>query len=239
MSHWELLFIALVAVVSFAVSSSAGLGGSLVLVPALAAVLGTKEGVAFAALLLAGNNVAKAVAYRDDLPFRRALIVIGPTVAGAWIGASLLIVAPERLVTVAVIVSIAATLALEVATGSSHRPVGVPLLAGGAGLTSGFSGTSGPLKGVAVRGLGLAPSATVGAATLASLAGDVTKSLTFASDGYLGERQLAVAVGMIPLMVVGTALGRRFNRRLGSDGYTTWFWIVMGGYSLRLAGVFG
>jgi uncharacterized membrane protein YfcA len=46
-------------VLAFVVSASAGLGGSLVLVPAYALVLGTKEGVALAALMLAGNNVAK------------------------------------------------------------------------------------------------------------------------------------------------------------------------------------
>ena len=39
---------------SFFVSASAGMGGSLVLVPVLALSLGTKEGIALAALLLAG-----------------------------------------------------------------------------------------------------------------------------------------------------------------------------------------
>jgi len=43
---------------SFTLSASAGLGGSLILVPALALVLGTKEGVALAALLLAGNTTS-------------------------------------------------------------------------------------------------------------------------------------------------------------------------------------
>ena len=239
MSEWEVLFVCLAALISFVVSSSAGLGGSLVLVPALAAVLGTKEGVVLAALLLAGNNVAKAVAYRRTLPFRRAALVIGPTIVGAYVGASLLVAAPEQVVMVAVIASIAVTLAAEFVTGTPERPVGVPLLASGAGLTSGFSGTSGPLKGVAVRGLGLDPRATVGAAALASLAGDVTKSATFASEGYVGVAQLGIAAAMIPLMIVGTGLGRRLNGRLGAHGYATWFWIVMGGYSLRLAGVLG
>ena len=61
---------------SFAVSASAGLGGSLILVPTLALVLGTKEGVAMAALLLAGNNVVKVIAYRRSLPFRSAAVVV-------------------------------------------------------------------------------------------------------------------------------------------------------------------
>ena len=42
---------------SFALSASAGLGGSLILVPALVLILGAREGMALAALLLAGNNV--------------------------------------------------------------------------------------------------------------------------------------------------------------------------------------
>ena len=55
-----MMVLTLIAVaVSFTVSASAGLGGSLVLVPILALVLGTKEGVALAALLLAANNVVK------------------------------------------------------------------------------------------------------------------------------------------------------------------------------------
>ena len=61
--------LALVAILaSFTLSASAGLGGSLILVPTLALILGTKQGVALAALLLACNNVVKVVAYRGPIP---------------------------------------------------------------------------------------------------------------------------------------------------------------------------
>jgi uncharacterized membrane protein YfcA len=46
--------------VSFTISASAGLGGSLVLVPTLVLFIGPKEGVALAALLLASNNVMRS-----------------------------------------------------------------------------------------------------------------------------------------------------------------------------------
>lgn len=62
------------------VSSIAGYGGSLILVPALGAVLGVKEGVALAALLLGWNNVFKVIAYRHTLALRRGwplLVVTG------------------------------------------------------------------------------------------------------------------------------------------------------------------
>ena len=91
--------------VSFGVSASAGLGGSLVLVPTLALVLGAKEGIALAALLPAGNNVVKIVAYRDSLPFRKAAWIVAGIGAGAIFGAGLLVAVPEDVVALAVIAS--------------------------------------------------------------------------------------------------------------------------------------
>lgn len=239
MTGLELVVVLVASLVAFAVSASAGLGGSLVLVPALVFVLGAKEGIALAALLLAANNVAKVVAYRRTLPWRGAAPLIAATVVGAWAGAALMTAAPESWVTAAVVVSIVATLVHELRTGSSRRPVGSPALAVGSGLTSGFSGTSGPLKGVAVRALGVDRRHTVGAATLLSLAGDVTKAATFASAGLLAGTELLVAVTVAPLMVAGTAIGYDVNNRLGARGFATWFWLVMGGYLLRLAGLWG
>ena len=233
----ELILLIVAALGAFAISASAGLGGSLLLVPSLMVVLGPKEGIVMAALLLSANNVAKFVAYRKTLPFRKALVVVVPTIIGAYLGATLLARAPESWVVTAVLASLAASLAYEAFSGTSQRQVGTPLLAGAAGITSGFSGTSGPLKGVAVKGLGLDRRLTVGAATLASLAGDVTKTLTFAGEGLLGSRQLFMAAALVPLMIGGTMLGYQFNGRLGDSGYTKWFWIIIGGYTLRLLGV--
>jgi uncharacterized membrane protein YfcA len=65
------LVIALIAVFGgFLLSASAGLGGSLIVVPALVLIVGPKEGISLAALLLATNNLVKVVAYRKHLPFR-------------------------------------------------------------------------------------------------------------------------------------------------------------------------
>jgi len=218
---------------SFAVSASAGLGGSLVLVPTLVAVVGTKEGVALAALLLAANNVVKVIAYRDRLPFRAALPIIVLVAIGAFIGSVLLVAAPESVVAAAVIVMLGASFLLERSRWSS-KPA-APALALASGGTSGFSGTSGPLKGMALRSLELDRRHLVGAASLASLVGDATKSAVFTEAGLLGPTAVKVAVASIPLMIAGTLLGRSVNQRLGEQGYATLFWLVMAGYVARLA----
>jgi len=221
-------------VVSFTVSASAGLGGSLVLVPALALVLGTKEGVALAALLLAANNVVKVIAYRAVLPFRAALPLVACTVVGAVLGASLLVAAPVWLVNAAVITMFVGSLVVERLRLRQPGRIGPPGLALASGATSGFSGTSGPLKGVAVKRLGIDRRHTVGAASLMSLAGDVAKTSVFAEASLLGSQEVLVGLAAVPLMIAATFAGRALNGRLSERHYDVLFWSVMGGYTLRL-----
>ena len=235
MEPWMVAFTLVAVTVSFLVSASAGLGGSLILVPSLALVLGTKEGVALAALLLAANNVVKVIAYRKTLPFRKSIVVIILVSVGAWVGARLLVSAPVDLVTVAVILSFGFALVAERLQLKRVRRVEGPVLAFASGATSGFSGTSGPLKGMALRQLDLDRAYFVGAASLVSLAGDATKAAVFTEAGLLTGDSLSVTILAIPLMLIATFAGRRVNFSLSERGYSYLFWAVMAGYTLRLA----
>ncbi len=230
-----LIAVVLVAVFcSFVVSSSVGLGGSLLMVPTLALALGAKEGVALAALLLATNNVFKLIGYRATIPWRKSVMIFGATILGAAIGARLLLLAPSSVVAVAVLATFALTLILEQGNYVPARRAAGPALAVMAGATSGFSGTSGPLKGVAIRNLGFDRLHFVGAASFVSFGGDATKVLVFAKGGLLDGMAFAITAFALPLMFFGTVLGRRVNRRVGEKSFAVMFWLVMVGYSLRL-----
>jgi uncharacterized membrane protein YfcA len=218
-------------------SASAGLGGSLVLVPLLALTLGTKEGVALAALLLAANNLVKLFAYRRSIPWRKSVVVLLLVVLGSAIGAWLLVLAPESWVSAAVVVSIIGALFAERLRLPAVQRVGMPVLALASGATSGFSGTSGPLKGVALRLLRLDRGHLVGAASVVSLAGDATKAGIYAEAGLLSTQSLVLLATLFPVMIGSTFLGRYLNAKVGEKGYSVLFWVVMGGYSLRLLGV--
>ncbi len=234
----DLLLIAVLTavVIAFTVSASAGFGGSLILVPALALVLGTKSGTALAALLLAANNVVKVWAYRTTIPWRRAALITVLIALGAALGALLFIAAPERLVTVAVLVSFVLAFVVERFDLSSlRRRFGAPLLALFSGATSGFSGTSGPLKGLAVRSLDLDRRHLVGALSLASLVGDATKTAIWTAAVLIPADAYLLALAAVPLMFAATLVGRRLNSRLGERGFTALFWLVMTGYTVRLA----
>jgi uncharacterized membrane protein YfcA len=228
------IFLVAAAAAAFVVSASAGLGGSLILVPTLSLALGAKEGIALAALLLAVNNLPKLWVYWSHVPWRAAAGVIVLTVVGAYLGAWVLVHTPERAVAFAVIGAIVLSLAFE-RVGSKRVLAGsAPLLAFGAGATSGFSGTSGPLKGIALRNLSLDRFHLVGAASAVSLAGDVAKTSVYAEASLLDAGSFVVAGVLIPVMILSTLAGKRINRGLGERGYAVLFWGVMVGYSARL-----
>ncbi|MBW3589177.1 MAG: sulfite exporter TauE/SafE family protein [Actinobacteria bacterium] len=225
-------FVAVVCLVSFTVSASAGLGGSLILVPALGLALGPRAGVATAALLLAMNNVAKLIAYRKTVSFRATAVVLPLTMIGAAVGAKLLVEAPETAVAFAVIVSLVSALVFEFVTTPRFRQGFGPLLALGSGALSGFSGTSGPLKGAALRTLNLDRLHFVGAAALVSFVNDAVKSAVYWRSSLVQFEWIAMA---LPLMALGTYLGRHFNFRIGERAFAFLFWAVMAGYVVRLA----
>ncbi len=235
MEPLEIVLVLLAAGAAFTVSASAGLGGSLILVPALALVLGTKEGIALAALLLALNNIIKVFAYRGTIPLAKSMVVVALTMVGAALGATLLVAASETAVSVAVVGSIGLSLLGErQAPRSPARPAAAAPLAFASGATSGFSGTSGPLKGIALRNLQLDRFHMAGAASAVSLAGDATKTAVFAEAQLLGAEALTTALACAPLMLIATFTGRTLNRSVGERGYAILFWTVMFGYSARL-----
>lgn len=219
---------------AFTVSASAGLGGSLLMVPTLALFLGSKEGVALAALLLASNNVLKIIAYRRTLPFRKASGIIVLIVLGAAVGSTLLVNAPEWAVTIGIVVMFVVSVVAERMQLSNLRTGLAPFLAFVSGASSGFSGTSGPLKGVAIRNLDLDRRHFVGAASLASFAGDATKAAIFADAELLGRTSIYIALAALPLMALGTWTGSTINRRAGERTFAVLFWTVMAGYTVRL-----
>ncbi len=228
------LVVLAVVYVSFVISASAGLGGSLLMVPTLALFLGSKQGVALAALLLAGNNVMKIIAYRRTLPFRAAALIAVLVVIGAAVGSILLVNAPEFVVTIAVVAMFVGSVVAERLEIHRMRTGFAPVLAFVSGASSGFSGTSGPLKGVAIRNLDLDRRHFVGAASLVSFAGDATKTAIFADADLLGRSSLLVALAAAPLMAIGTWTGSTINGRVGERTFAMLFWTVMAGYTVRL-----
>ncbi|MDO6824389.1 sulfite exporter TauE/SafE family protein [Marinobacter sp. 1_MG-2023] len=229
-----IVILTLVIPASFLLSAAAGLGGSLVLVPGLMLAIGTREGIAVAALLLACNNIAKVIVYRNTLPWASSALIVVAVMVGSALGAILMLQMPEVWVRYAVATMLLLTLAGDFFVQGPVRKAWAVFLAFLSGSTSGFSGTSGPLKGVALRSLQLERFYFVGAASLVSMVGDMTKALVFSQSGLISTSHLLLAGALVPVMAGCTLLGRKINRDIGEKWYSILFWTVMGGYLTRL-----
>jgi uncharacterized protein len=230
-----LIGVFITAAAAFILSACVGLGGSLILVPVLGLMYGPKTGIALAAIMLAANNVAKVVVYRRTLPIRPIAGVICLTVAGAYGGALLMTAAAGTTVGTATIAILALTFVTERTQGRRLLRLSAPVLAFLAGLTSGFAGTSGPLKGLALRGLTGDRLQLAGAASVVSLVGDVAKTAVYLRSGVLDASVWPIAGAVVLLVPFTATLGRHLNVQLGESRYGYFFWLVMLGYALRLA----
>ena len=229
--------------ISFVVSATVGLGGSLIAVPAMIACFGVKSGVALAALLLASNNLFKIIAYRRTIPWKGAFALSLLTMFGTFFGAHLLLLMPNKWIIVLVLLSLLWSLASEIRSQASNvgqpsKSVKKPWLSGiwafVAGLTSGVSGTSGPLKGLAIRQFTSDRQHYAGAASLISFVGDVTKASVFGQAALLGAQEFNLLLLVFPLMPFCAFYGRWLNGKMGEHWFTYAFWAVIVGYSLRL-----
>jgi uncharacterized protein len=223
------------AALAFTLSACVGMGGSLILVPAMSLIWGTKTGVALAGLLLAGNNIAKVIAYRRTLPFWPIAGVLVATSMGALLGAALLVAAPAAYVSAAVVVVIGLSFLTEQKAAATVKRSSGPVVAFLAGLTSGFAGTSGPLKGVALRGLTSDRMNLAGAASAVSLVGDLTKASVYVSASMIDATAWSIAGWAFLLTPMTAMLGFRLNQAIGEHAYKLAFWTVMFGYTARLA----
>ncbi len=224
----------LCVVLAFTLSASAGLGGSLILVPAMALMFGPKEGIAIAALLLACNNVGKVIIYSRTIPIKAAFGVIVVTALGTIIGAKLMINAPVTLVNCVVIFCMLATFWNEGKAGQVVRRTTALVLAFIAGCISGFSGTSGPLKGLALRNFNFPRYYFVGAASAVSLVGDISKVAVFVQADLLTDSSWSIVQWAIPLIPLAVLTGRKINQSIGERAFKGLFWTVMLGYAGRL-----
>lgn len=195
---------------------------------------GAKHGVAIAALLLACNNVGKVIVYRHHVPLRAALPVLAATILGASFGAAVLLTVSASAVQIGVIVGITIAFAFERLTLPTVQKPLAAVFALGSGASSGFAGTSGPLKGVALRSLGLDRQRFVGAASVVSLGGDAAKTMIFLTALRFDTSATVTIAFAILLIPVATLLGRHINHAIGEKAYAGLFWAVMTGYVLRL-----
>ena len=230
----EIIITGLLIFIAFLVSASCGLGGSLILIPGLSWILGIKEGIVVSAVLLGSNNLVKLFFYRKDIRLRPSLRLLVCMVAGAIGGALLMMQADPKLLSLFLLFHILLSFFIQVKSSETSRKTAGSVFSFLSGFCSGLAGTSGPLKGLAVKTYMGNKAEIVATASLLSFATDSTKAIIYLNNFSSDILQVQWLVYSILVMPVATGLGRFLNRNMSVKAYEALFYFVMSGYVLRL-----
>jgi uncharacterized membrane protein YfcA len=211
------LLLAGAAFAASTLAAVAGFGGAAVLLPALVAAFGVREAIPIltvAQLIGNGSRVwlnRRAVAVPVVGWF--ALGAVPLALAGGLLFATAPLAALERLVGAVLLL----TVAWRHVPGA---PVWHPSLRAFAGIGAVFSllsalvGSVGPLMAPAFLAYGLVKGAYIGTEACATVVMHVTKLAAYQGTAVLTARAVAIGVALGPIMIAGSAVGKRILDRV-------------------------
>jgi uncharacterized protein len=220
---------------SFLISASAGMGGSLLLIPTLSYFIGVRDGIIISSVLLALNNCFKIIVFFKYIQLRKIIFLMCFMLAGAIPGSMLMLKIDENILAVILFINIIFAFIIEKNAVSGVRKKISWMYSWLSGFCSGISGTSGPLKGMAIKCLELNKLQIVAAASVLSFATDSTRAVIYLSNyNPLAGTGFNVLLGSICMMPVATVLGKRINHKISDVAYDVLFFSVLSGYAVRL-----
>lgn len=220
---------------SFLISASAGMGGSLLLIPTLSYFIGVRDGIIISSILLGLNNCVKIIVFRKYIRIKNIVYLLLFMLIGAIAGSLLMMKIEEDILAVILFINIIFAFIIEKNAATDVRKKISWMYSGLSGFCSGISGTSGPLKGMAIKCLDLDKLQIVAAASVLSFATDSTKAIIYLSSyNPLVGNSFNLLLVSICMMPVATVLGKRINHKISNVAYDVLFFSILSGYAVRL-----
>ena len=234
-SYGFLIFAVAVSYVGFLLSSTAGIGGALILTPVLMMRLPAAQAIGIAATVLVANNAFKTVAFRQAIDKKVALLAATTALPLALGGALLTSRVDERVLKLAIAGLVIASLSVELWL---RRPIPVskkalPVLTGTVGFVSGLCSMAGPIAAITFKGYGLSGETFVGTVAVFALGMQLVKLPAYIATGVLtaGDGPLVAVFAVSAL--AGVLTGRKVVRRLDPRGFR----LVLNGFLVVIASV--
>ena len=207
----------LVGVGAGVITTISGFGGGLLLVLALAVVIGAKQALAVSALALLVGNAHRLWLYRRDLAWPVARPLMVGIVPGSLVGALFMVGVPALVVQVLMVGVVGLALARaywrvtwvlppQAMTASGFVVGGLTATAGGAGL----------LAGPLLLAAGLSGTAYLATMALAAVGMHCFRLIGYAAGGLYDRGMLVQAAALAVALVAGNLLGDVVRRRLGA-----------------------
>jgi uncharacterized membrane protein YfcA len=213
----ELLLVAAAAFIAATLAAVAGFGGAAVLLPVLVASFGVRDAIPILTVAQLIGNGSRVWFNRRELQ----LPVVGWFALGAvpfaFAGGLLFASAPLSPLTRLLGLFLLLTVAWRhLRPGPPRRPPlrSFALIGAVFSFLSALLGSVGPLMAPFFLAYGLVKGAYIGTEALSTVVMHVTKLVAYGQASILTLRSLAIGVALGPLMVVGSALGKRIVDRL-------------------------
>lgn len=199
-----------------------GFGSSMLVMPLAGWFLPFDQALGLTALFHVFSNAAKIILFRDGVS-RWMLLWLGvPAVIGVIVGARLTVFLDERLLSIVLgglLVIMGALLLIR--SEWKLRPVKSNAVLGGAisGIIAGLAGTGGAVRGVTLAAFGLTKNAFVSTSAWIDMGVDLSRSVVYASQGFMTAGVLAYLPAMAIVSFGGSYLGKLALARIEQDTF--------------------
>ena len=224
----DLVLVVVASFLAATLAAVAGFGGAAVLLPVLVAAFGVRDAIPILTVAQLIGNGSRVWFNRRELD----LHVVGWFAVGAvpfaFVGGLLFAAAPLSPLTRLLGAFLLLTVAWRhLRPGPPRRPPlrSFTLIGAIFSFLSALLGSVGPLMAPFFLAYGLVKGAYIGTEALSTVVMHVTKLVAYGQASVLTPRSLAIGVALGPLMILGSALGKRIVDRLPEHVFV---WIIEG-----------
>lgn len=216
MPELDLLFLVLLFFAEV-LGTIGGFGSSMLVMPLAGWFLPFDQALGLTAVFHVFSNAAKIILFRQGVD-RRLLVWLGvPAVIGVIIGARVTVHLDERLLSV-VLGSLLMVMGLGLLIKEEWRLRATRgnALTGGAisGFIAGVAGTGGAVRGITLAAFALEKSAFVATSAWIDMGVDLSRSVVYASNGFVTREVLVYLPAMALISVLGSWLGKMALTRM-------------------------
>ncbi|MBI5058292.1 sulfite exporter TauE/SafE family protein [candidate division KSB1 bacterium] len=217
MTGVEYTALAVGALVTSTVSGIAGVGGGMLFLPILTAVVGVKLAVPYLSVLLLASNVSRAYFSREAIDWQVVRHFLLGVVPGAILGALLFTILPSFWIKKALGVYLISYVALSFTRANWPKSaslrsiswIGLP-----AGLVSGVVGGQGPIVTPYFLRYGLVKEGFLGTEAVGSALSHLFKLSVWAPARVIGGSDLALLLPLSVLSIAGSYFGKKLVNRM-------------------------
>lgn len=202
-----------IAFISEVLGTLSGFGSSTFFVPIALLVESFKFVLAITAILHCFGNTFKILLFRKDFQWRPFFLLALPAVFFTGVGALLTVAFPTEIMVrgLGIVLMLYAIIALFAKSRIQYLPnwVGI-LLAAVSGFATGFVGTGGAIRGLALSAMQLPKNSFVAVSSAIDIGGDLVRTIIYLGNGYMDWSQWFY----LPLLALAAWAGANLGKKM-------------------------